>query len=165
MINKIIIFSCLSSILYRLGGIGEKYFKTWMRDWLIPLVAFIVMFFVLKIKAPWYIHLISFGLLGGFLTTYWDNSKNPIKDMIAKVINWTYPEDNFYLHGGFLGAAYLPYAICGSINWFSFSLRVLVLAIFIGGLNWIVHKLHIPFSDWIEELSRGFVIIATLLMF
>jgi len=152
--------SCISAIFYRMGGYGKP-FKSWMRDWLIPLVAIISVLFVLKLKVPGYIHLISYGLLGASLTTYYDNSKNPIKDMLARLINWMYPEDNFYLHGLFIGLAYFPYAIITGC-WLMLIARSVILAVFMGGLNYIVNKYKLRYSVWIEELGRGFAIIATL---
>lgn len=139
----LILATVISAILYRLGGIGKP-FKTWMRDWIIPAVSFAVMIFVLKIKAPWYIHLISYGVMGGALTTYWD-----------KIFGY----DNYYTHGAGIALAYLPYVLVGAIPIVAFLIRVVVLALSMG--LWCKYNEN----DKIEEFGRGAFIIATLLVF
>lgn len=163
MIGNILGLSLLSGILYRLGGIGKP-FRSWMRDWLIPGVVIVVMIFILKIQAPWWAYLISYPLMGGALCTYWDDSDDPFKDSFSRIINWMYPEDNFYLHGFIIGLGLFPIAIVGSLGWIPLLIRAVVLGFLMGGLNWLVHKLNIPFGDWIEELSRGAFIIVTLIL-
>jgi hypothetical protein len=119
-----------------------------MRDWLVPLVGLIILLF-LGIKAPWYIHLISYGLYGAALTTYWD-----------EIFNY----DNFYLHGFVCALAYLPYAIVNHF-WLGFGLRCIVCAVVMGLVNYLVNNFYVPKRDWIEELSRGFILSISLLLF
>lgn len=87
-------------------------------------------------------------MLTGFaLTTYWDKLFGDV--------------DNFYMHGFMVGLGAFPMFWYGSA-WWIILVRAVLLGAFMGGLNWIVHKKHIPHSDWIEELSRGFATIVTI---
>ena len=79
----------------------------------------------------------------GALTTYWDD---------------LFGEDNFFIHGGAVAFAYLPYAIVGSISWLAFSVRVTALALSMG--LWRKY-----FSNAVvEEAGRGAFIILTLFL-
>jgi len=80
----------------------------------------------------------------GALTTYWDD---------------LFGEDNFFIHGGAVAFAYLPYAIIvGSISWLAFSVRVTALALSMG--LWRKY-----FSNAVvEEAGRGAFIILTLFL-
>ena len=164
-----ILLSILSAIFYRLGGL--KGFNTKFRDFGCPTIALL---FMLKYGSGYsfWTHFLAFGLTFGALTTYWDKSKNKFKDTICQAINWQYPEDNFYLHGYFVGIAYIPYVIergfSGGLvtpGMVVLTLRALLLGILMGGLNYLVHnKIHVKHTDWIEELFRGLIIVATLQM-
>ena len=70
-------------------------------------------------------------------------------------------KDNFFMHGFFIGLGAFP-LIWAGIPWWLILLRSIILAVFMGGLNWWVHKYKIPKSDWIEELGRGFAITITV---
>jgi hypothetical protein len=70
-------------------------------------------------------------------------------------------KDNFYMHGFMVGLGAFPMFWYGSAWWIILA-RAILLGAFMGGLNWWVHKKHIPYSDWIEELSRGFAIVVTI---
>lgn len=133
MIGWIVGLTIVCAVLYRMGGM--KYpFKKWMRRILIPIISSLAMIFLLKVQAPWYIHLISLGAMIALLSTYWD------------LLNG---EDNFYLHGAGIALAYLPYVMVGAIPWVAFGLRMAVLALFMG----IWSKI---FNDvWFEECGRG----------
>lgn len=148
MIIKMLIIACLSilsGILYRLGGAAKK--GNWLdilrntktRDLGCPLVALLGML-VLGFHAIWWIHLIAFLLMFGALTTYWD-----------KIFGY----DNFYMHGGMIALAYLPYAIVRGC-WIGFIIRCIVLALFMG--IWC----KIFSNDIVEEAGRGSSIVATL---
>jgi len=71
--------------------------------------------------------------------------------------------DNFYAHGFLCGLGAFPMVWYGSV-WWIILVRAILLALFMGGLNWLVHKYKIKYSDWIEELGRGFAIIITITM-
>jgi hypothetical protein len=122
-----------------------------MRDWVIPPVSYGFLYYI---KHPsdivgWLMFLPAVLLTGLALTTYWD-----------KLFNG---KDNFYMHGFMVGLGALPLVWYGSIWWLILA-RAVVLALFMGGLNWLVHKYNIKHSDWIEEFGRGFAVIATIIL-
>ena len=69
---SVLALSAMLAILYRIGGIGKP-FKTWMRDWLIPPILLVAIYFVFKVNAKWWAWFLSYGLMGASLTTYWDS--------------------------------------------------------------------------------------------
>jgi hypothetical protein len=88
----------------------------------------------------------AIALTGAALTAYWDT---------------IFGFDNFWFHGFMVGLGAFPMFWYGSA-WWIILVRAIILAVFMGGLNWFVHKYHIKYSDWIEELSRGFAIVVTI---
>jgi len=138
MILKTIIAAIINAILYRLGGIGKP-FDTKYRDLGCPLVTFIWMLLYYQ-SAPWWVHFISFGLMFGALTTYWDR---------------IFKEDNFYFHGFMVALAYLPYAIITGL-WIGFLIRCVAVSVFMG--LWCRYFSN----DWIEEFGRGGITGASL---
>ncbi|MCK9370621.1 hypothetical protein M0R04_11985 [Candidatus Dojkabacteria bacterium] len=138
-----LIVTIVSAILYRLGG----WIKSWLRDWLIPLLLYgTIVFFSVPSHFLGYICLIIAILLTGLaLTTYYDS---------------LFGFDNFWFHGFMIGLGAFPLIWYGSI-WYLILVRAIILAITFGLLNWWVNKKQIKYSDWIEELSRGFLILAT----
>lgn len=66
----ILILSCVSGVLYRLGGIGKP-FNTKYRDFGCP-VCSVLSLLVLGIYAPWWVFILYFGASFGTMTTYWD---------------------------------------------------------------------------------------------
>ena len=145
----ITLITCIiSAVLYRLGGIGGI-FKTWMRDWIIPILAYSLLFYL---KTPtnllgWLMIIPAIALTGGALTTYWD-------DLFGGV-------DNFYMHGAMVGLAAFPF-IWSGVHWWMILIRLIVLGGTMGALNIWINKTKIPAKDWIEELFRGFIILATI---
>lgn len=138
-----ILIAIASMAAYRAGGtsLGTKW-----RD--IGCSALALVWMALYGPAvDWWAHTLALGLMFGALTTYWSRLFEN--------------EDNFFMHGFMIGCAYLPYALTAGI-WGGVFVRAFILSLFMGGLNWAVHKFNIPHSDWIEELSRGAVIILTL---
>jgi len=143
----ILIASAISALLYRAGGFGKP-FKSWQRDWLIPPLAYGLLFYL---KAPvnlvgWLMILPAILLTGLALTTYWDS---------------VFGYDSFWFHGFMVGLGAFPMFWYGSA-WWIILVRAILLAIFMGGLNWLVHKYKIKYSDWVEELGRGFAIVVTI---
>jgi hypothetical protein len=143
-----ILATILSSVLYRAGGYGKP-FKTWIRDWLIPLILYSTIAFICVPK-----HLLGYICLtvailptGGALTSYWD--------FLFK------GKDNFYFHGFMIGLGAFPLYWYGS-HWYFILLRAILLAISFGLLNWYVNKKAVPHSDDIEEFSRGALIALTI---
>lgn len=144
-----ILLSCVSSILYWISGRKgvDKYvggLDNYFRDVGCSLVAFFWMSMFYP-EVAWYIHLISFGLMWGAVSSYWDFTG----------------KDDYFLHGMGIGLAYLAYAWTSGA-WVGFGIRVIVLSALMGGLNWFVHRYHIPFSAWIEELFRGAIIVLSM---
>ena len=147
----IIILALLSAIAYRAGGVGGKYFKTWMRDWIIPLIQIIAIgiIFALKLKF-WWVYLLVYILTGFALTTYYDSLFGG--------------KDNFYMAGAGIGLSYFPLIFAG-LNWYAILGRAIFLALSFGLINKYVNKWQIPNSDNVEEYSRGFLIIISLFIF
>ena len=142
------ILTILSAGLYRIGGSG--WFKRCkaVRRFGCPLIGFFTILF-LNISAPWYAHLISYGLYATFVGTYFDE---------------IFGYDNLWVHGLACALAYLPYTFFNHF-WWQFGLRSLVCCVTIGGLNYLVNKFKVPFSDWIEECGRGFLLTYTIILF
>jgi len=144
----------LSAILYRLGGAG---FGSWIRDWLIPVVAVTWMHLTYNPLPPdvvlWKFIVASifmYGAMGGALTTYWD-----------KLWGW----DNFWMHGVMIGVADVLYVWVGVISWKAFIVRVMVLGTFMGFLNFFLEKYKVKYRDYIDEGGRGSSIIFSRLIY
>jgi len=137
---NIYLLAFISALFYRAGGM--RGLNTKIRDLGCPTLYLLSW---LQHPYPWWAHSLSFLLLFASLTTYWDS-----------VVG----EDNFYLHGFAIGLAYFPYAIVSG-NWWGLIARSLILATFMGILNWWANRGKLPFSDWIEELLRGASIVLT----
>lgn len=127
----------VSAMLYRLGGMAGS--NTKVRDFGCPTVALGWMLLCFQ-PVAWWVHFISFGLMFGALTTYWDD---------------LFGYDNYYMHGGMVALAYLPYAIVTGV-WLWFIVRVIVVALFMGIWCDIFKK------DWVEEGGRGGIIALSL---
>jgi len=128
--------SVVSAILGRLGGAAG--FNKLYRRIGCMLVSGVCM--VLYFKAPWYIHLLSAGLLYAALTTYGDE---------------IFGYDNHWFHGFIIALAYLPFASVSGL-WVGFILRVVILTVLVGFWSaWIKH--HV-----VEELGRYFFLPLTL---
>jgi hypothetical protein len=144
----VLISSIISAILYRLGGFGKP-FKSWMRDWLIPPLAYFLLLFWWHPATwlGWGMWLIAIALSGGALTTYWDKLFGNI--------------DNFFMHGWMVGLGAIPFAFVG-LHWWAILIRAIILCLSMGLINKYVNKWQLKYSDWIEELSRGFLILITI---
>lgn len=145
-----LIASVIAALLYRAGGWGKP-FKTWMRDWIIPPLAYGLL---LYLKPPtiwwqWLLILPAILLTGGALTAYWGKLFNGV--------------DNFYMHGAMIGLGAFPFIWMG-VHWWMILIRLIVLGLAMGSLNIWINKTKIPFKDWIEELFRGFVVVVTILL-
>lgn len=135
-----LIASCLSALLYRLGGIGKPW-NTRFRDAGCPLVALGLWWYIDGFSlSQWWAYLLVFGLSWGALSTYWD---------------WITGKDNFYLHGFFCGLATFPLFWCG-VHWWAILARAIVCAVGIGlWSKWIG-------NDTTEESGRGFIFTGTI---
>jgi hypothetical protein len=148
----LILLSLFSGLCYRLGGIGRP-FRTWMRDWLCPLIAIgaLLMFWHPGNILSWLILPLCYLMMGGSLTTYWDETSSN-------------GEDNFYMHGFMVGFAFIPLAFVG-IPWYLIVLRAIVLSLFMGLLNVYAQKWFPKVSDWIEEIGRGISLVISIPLF
>ena len=148
MIIGIIILTILSACFYRLGGQAlEGNFLDVVRNKLTRrlgcmLLRSVAIIFVLKIAAPWWIHLISAGIAYGGLTTYLDG---------------VFGYDNHYAHGLLIGLAALPLLLVGSISWVAFGTHLIVIAGFMGLIS------QLSANDDVEENGRGSSVIWTQL--
>ncbi len=134
-----IIATILCSVLYRLGGWGRP-FRSWMRDWLIPLPICIWLWLMMGVTT-WWVLLITYGLVGASLTTYWDS-----------LLGY----DNFYLHGAVIALGCVLTVVNGDCHLLPFLLRVGVL----GGSMGLLCKL--AGNHHVEEFGRGALIGLTL---
>ena len=141
MIFLIIFLSVLSACFYRAGGLDTttKHWipvwmrHSWVRDWLCPICALIPF---LIINPSWWI-LLSYLLMAGALSTYWD---------------FLFGYDNFWFAGFMVGLALFPLAFCGLFWW------ILLLKAMGISLAW---GLVTKFSgnDFVEEYFRGFSVV------
>lgn len=144
----VILLSILSGVFGRMGGAGGKYYRTWMRDWICPLIAFITLWLLGELKSCyWLAYLISYILMGFSLTTYYDT---------------IFGKDNFWVSGDLCGVAFLPLVFTGII-WQAILLRAIVLAIIWGSLNkYLPSKVLIWRRDVAEEFLRYASVVLTL---
>ena len=143
----VIFMSILGAISYRLGGIGKP-FRSWMRDWILPLIGAITMWFILDVHTPIWTILLSYLLLGVSLTTYYDE---------------LFGFDNMGFHLFVACMAYFPYVIYTG-HWWLFGVRALICGFVAWFLNWQLGQKGVKYSDIIEEMMRGFILIITLPM-
>jgi hypothetical protein len=148
-LSILLALSVLSGILYRMGG-SDSWNTKW-RDMGCPTVAFIALWFLAGFKLSyWWAYLLSFGLMFGALTTYWNKKGAPERFI------------NFYLHGLGIALAMAPYAYV-SHHWLGFGLRIallpLLIALWATYMNRPVWKFR---ADVVNEGGRGFWIQATL---
>lgn len=139
----LLIEAIISSILYRIGGAGKEeipFANSQYRDIGCPVLVSIVL---IQGGIPWFIALASGLIVLGFIRTYWD---------------FITGDDNMYLHGFGIGLGMVPLYWYG-IHWWAILAYTAVLVITIGGLNTFCYRVRVPFSVWIEECYRGFVII------
>ena len=152
----IIISSILSGVFGRMGGAGAP-FKSWMRDWVCPLIILVILWLLVGFKVYyWIAYLMVYVLTGLSLTTYYD----PI-----------FKKDNFWFAGGVCGLALFPSIFIGIPIWAILS-RAGVLALIWGSLNKYLPSAGIAGDkrillwrrDVVEEFIRYFSVPFTLLI-
>ena len=145
-----IYFSILSGLFYRFGGMGLPPLYRYWRRALCPIITLIAWILLTGFNPHyWLAYIIFVGLNFASLITYFDFGGEC---------------DNFWLTGFVYGIAALPLLFTG-VAWYLILLRAIILAVTIGGLNFIVNKIKwLPFKDYIEELSRGFLLVFSLLL-
>jgi hypothetical protein len=145
MINLLYIpLSFISAVLGRAGGMDKSpealprwipvwLRQSWVRDWLCPLCAYILLFTGFNVNLIWW--LVTYGFTGLALTTY---------------IN-TNGKHNFWLSGFVVGLAGLFLGFLG-VSWQLLLLRAFLVAIVWGLINLYCNNRKVP--DGTEELSR-----------
>ncbi len=145
-----IILACIfSSILYRAGGMSKedtakptwmpKFMRnSWVRDWICPLVALIVIWGLYGLQLNhWWAYLLFWGLSGGALASYWGQDEKKY---------------GFAWHGLGCGLAGIPLLWCGVPVWVILT-RLLICTI---GMS--IWSEFID-DDIQEELGRGILFI------
>lgn len=126
----LLLASSLSGVLYRLGGKGKPY-NTKYRDLGCPTIAIALIWLLTGKFSITYV--ISFGLMFGALTTYWD-----------KLFGY----DNFWFHGFMCGLAGIPLIWCGVPIWIVIS-RIVICSVGMGLVSKFIG------NDVLEEFGRG----------
>lgn len=156
MINLLwtILFSVLSAIAYRCGGSDKRnkwydfMLNTKTRDFGVPVCM------VLMLTVTGWFHwslILCFGALFGSLTTYHKYMGYLFNRPDKSTVYW----ESWLMTGFCYGLSMLPYAIATG-SYLGFGLRSLLLAAFV--CLWC----EVIDNDVLEELGRGFAIIATL---
>ena len=142
LLSAVIILALIGGLLYRLGGIGHPY-NTKYRDFGVPLTALLLLF-LLGITAPWWIWLLTFGIMFVSMTTYckFNNQED---------VYWY----NWFLTGTLYGISVLPFAFSTG-NWLGFTLRTIILAFSTMAWSEVIDEVNL------EEGGRGFLFIVTL---
>jgi hypothetical protein len=153
-IGLTLLCAVLSGFFYHCGGLGKDKSEegwiplflrqSWMRDWVIPAFSLVILFTWWKPNV-WWGYLLSipaYGIMGGALSTYWD---------------WLCGEDNFFIHGFFVGLSFFPFYWAG-LHWY----MILANAIVSGLLMWWLCVR--TGKAWLEENGRGFIAAITRLL-
>jgi len=152
-VGSLICLSVLSAVLYRAGGMGKEETAepkwipmflrhSWIRDWLCPLLVYgsLCIFWLPLSVLGWLLLAVSYALLGGALTTYWDE---------------LFGFDNFWFSGFMCGVAAVPLCFCG-FPFYIVLVRAIVLAVLWGAWCAIFNK------DTTEEYGRGAFLVITV---
>lgn len=137
--------SAIGGILYHLGGIGKPY-NTKYRDFGVPLVGVLLLWYLYPFHAGWQEYLayfLTFGLYFGSMTTYWKK-----KGSDATWLSWL-------LTGFGYSVAFLPFAIVSGF-WFGFFLRLVVCSL--ATMIWSQKFTNVV---W-EEVGRGVITTVTI---
>lgn len=147
----LLLLSCASGIMYRLGGASKK--NDWLdwarntkaRDLGVSLTTTVAVN-LWHPGLPWWASLIHFGLLFAALTTYWDFLNK------EREVWWTW-----MITGFFYGLAAAPYAF-SSVSWLDMFIRCVALAVMTMGwrMAWVI--------DVIEEFGVGFLITLSVII-
>ena len=172
-----LVFAVLSAFCYRIGGMNKesaKHYFPWfpqvlVRSWFRDLncsILNVLWCWIFLPKVAWFWYLCALGMQYGMTTTYWDESKG-FKDKICKVINWMYPDDNFYLHGMFIALSTLFIAIPAGV-WVWAVVRIIVLGALMGVWCYYISSYIAKITGWgtdfIDEYGRGAFIQLTKLL-
>ena len=159
-IGFIIILSIVSGIFGRLGGRDKDGLwydfisKTWIRDWLCPLIALIALWLLVGFKLSyWWAYLIAYGLMGVSLSTYYD---------------WMFKKDNLWVSGCIVGLSIIPLRLDVVLV----ITRAIMLAVIWGCLNKYLPSAGIAGDkrillwrrDIVEEFIRYFSVVFSLII-
>ena len=141
MIWLIIALSIISGVLYRLGGWskGNRLYRI-LGCPLCTVIALLTLFW--GKGAPWWAYLCAFGANAGAVSAYWGLDEKKF---------------GYWAHGLGLSLAILP-VILFTGAWIGFALRSVALILGI--------TLWSEYTKWdvLEEWGRGFIIIATIII-
>jgi len=145
--------SCIGAVLYRIGGIGGKwYLNTKVRDLGVP-AATLGLLYLLGGTAVWWVWLASYLWMYVAMTTYCRVGKQLIPDPHRPVIAWY----NWLLTGLHYGVAMLPFIWYNNL-WIGGCIRTFWLGIAIMAWSELMD------DDFLEEGGRGFLTVATIPM-
>lgn len=139
------ILAVISAVLYRIGGAGKEeipFANSQYRDIGCPVVVLVAL---VLMGFTWYLALVSAVLVCLLIRTYHDYTG----------------ADNMYLHGLGIGLSMASLSFDG-VYWWAIILYAVTLALVMGGLNTLCTRVKVPFSVWIEELTRGAVIVLAM---
>ena len=124
-----IALAAISALLYRIGGLSKEHAKRdmpWVPSWLVntktrdlgcPLAAVAWLLACLPI-VDWWTYLITYVVMFGALTTYWDSLFGG--------------KDNFFAHGFGIAVALLPVIIVSSGLWWGYLAYAVVMPVLMG---------------------------------
>ena len=144
------ILAGISAALYRIGGSDLKIpLKAKFRDWGCPACVILAMI-ALRAGAPWWAHLVYFGLGWASLTTYWDHWG-------TDDVEWY----EWFLTGCAMGLAPIPYAFATGM-WMAFFIQFaaqvgLFMAVRCGSKNVYVEECGSGASMVISKLAFLFM--------
>ena len=154
-----------SAILYRLGGSSKAdqdaeypWIPSWFkkipkkRDGMAGLLSIYAL--SLLVNAPFWTFFISWGILWGSLSTYYDE------------VPFNKGKDNYWMHGFLCGLSIFPVAIWGDLSYIDLAVRSIGLGIAMGGWSYLADEvIKFKRSDIVSELGRGgFLTLSNLLV-
>jgi hypothetical protein len=139
----LILLAAISGILYRLGGWIETKFRDLGCAFIALCSYFLFGLYGQSVLVNIIVYLACFGAMFGALTTYWKKKGQP-----ALWWNWA-------LTGLFYGIASFPLMFVG-VNWWAVLVRSLVLSAMTVAVS------ELSDNVWVEEISRGALIILTV---
>ena len=151
VILLIIGLSAISGWLYWAGGHGKPY-NSKVRDIGCSACNCLALWLLCRNSAPFWVYCLSFILSWAALSTYYDK--------LTRL--WRKNEDeyaeNWFLHGFFIGLAFLPLIFFG-LSWWIILLRSIILGVIMMCISVLSKKV------FVEEFGRGVAIILTELLF
>jgi hypothetical protein len=146
--------SCFSGVLGRLGGRGKDgswydcITDTAMRDWIIPFLFLLTVSLKVNIDfRVWWVYLLTYILMGGAFTTYWD---------------WLFNnKDNLFMSGFMVGLSTIPLEAIG-IHRYSVLIYSVLLMVIWGSIEKWFPKLWFKDIGTPREFLRYMSVILTI---